>query len=111
MFNAVGNDYRHPNILEIMEIKNRKIMAKATLEYDLNDFDDAMAHRRAIKSTDMAIVLHEIQYNLHKRIEHELEGKEFEGKSVSEFEVIQIYREKIAELFEENNINIDELIR
>jgi len=109
---TIGNRYNmHSSLLEIMEIKNRKIMAKATLEYDLNDFDDAMAHRRAVKSNDMAIVLHELEYNLHKRIERELEAKEFEGIRPTEFDVIELYRERIAELFEENNINIDELIR
>jgi len=86
-------------------------MAKAILEYDLNDFDDAMAHRRAVKSTDMAIVLHELEYNLHKRIERELEVKEFQGIRPTEFDVIEMYKERIAELFEEQGINIDELIR
>jgi hypothetical protein len=81
-------------------------MAKATLEYDLNDFDDAMAHRRAIKSTDMAIILHEIQFNLHKRIEHQLEAGEF-----TDMDVVEIYRSEIAGLFEENNVNLDDLIR
>jgi len=82
-------------------------MAKAILEYDLTDFDDAMAHRRAVKSTDMAIVLHEIQFNLHKRIERQLD---VDSKQYTDMEVVQLYRESIAELFEDNNIIIDELI-
>ena len=32
-------------------------MAKAILEFDLNDPDDQMAHLRAVKSLDMALVL------------------------------------------------------
>ena len=41
-------------------------MAKATLEFDMNDPDDAKAFKRAVKSTDMAIVLFEIIHNLHR---------------------------------------------
>jgi hypothetical protein len=81
-------------------------MAKAILEYDLNEFDDKQAHLRAVKSTDMAIVLHDIQYNLHKRIEHQLEVGEY-----TIMDVVQMYRSEIAELFEENSIDLDDLIR
>ena len=35
-------------------------MAKAILEFDLNDSDDVMAHMRAVKSLDMASVLWEM---------------------------------------------------
>jgi hypothetical protein len=51
-------------------------MAKAILEYDLNDFDDQMAHKRAIKSTSMALALWEIIYNTKKRVENEIERDE-----------------------------------
>jgi len=85
-------------------------MAKGILEYDLNDFDDAMAHRRAVKSTSMAIVLHEIVYNLHKRIEHGIEAQEFSDKEITPMNVIHLYRSAIADLIEENNIIIDDLI-
>ena len=81
-------------------------MAKAILEYDLNEFDDKQAHLRAVKSTDMAIVLHDIQYNLHKRIEHQLEVGEY-----TIMDVVEMYRSEIAGLFEENGIDLDDLIR
>ena len=82
-------------------------MAKAILEYDLNDFDDAMAHRRAVKSTDMASVLHELEYNLHKRIEMGVDVEQYK----TPYEVYEAYRDAIRELFVEQGINIDELIR
>ncbi len=85
-------------------------MAKAILEFDLNDPNDNMAHRRAVKSTDMAIVLHELVYNLHKRIERELDAKEFNLEDVTDYDVVDIYRQRIGELLEDNGINIDELI-
>ena len=46
---------------------------RATLEFDLNDVDDKMAHLRCIKASDMALVLWEIQMNLNKKIEREIE--------------------------------------
>jgi hypothetical protein len=85
-------------------------MAKGILEFDLNDTNDSMAHLRAVKSTDMAIVLHDLSYNIHRRIEREIEARELKGEGVTQFDVIQMYKESIAELFEEQGINIDQLI-
>ena len=85
-------------------------MAKATLEFDLNELDDRIAHMRAVKSTDMAIALHEIIYNTKKRIEHELEGKDIKGEEVSNYEVLELVFERIYEVLEDSNIEIDELI-
>ena len=42
---------------------------KAKLIFDLDNPDDRMAHMRATKSLDMAVVLFEIQTNLKKRCE------------------------------------------
>ena len=43
---------------------------KATLEYNLNNPDDRMAHMRAVKSYDMACALFEITNNLKRILEH-----------------------------------------
>ena len=43
---------------------------KATLDFDLDNPDDRMAHMRAVKSLDMAIVLFELQTNLKKKCEY-----------------------------------------
>jgi hypothetical protein len=53
-------------------------MAKARLEYDLNEPDDVMAHLRAVKSLDMAIALWDIVHNTKKSLEWSLEGKEID---------------------------------
>lgn len=82
-------------------------MAKATLRFDLNDCDDKMAHMRAIKSTDMAIVLHEIFYNLPRRIEQGIDAEHWK----TPYEAVDAYREAIRDLFLEQGINIDELIK
>lgn len=80
----------------------------AKLEFDLNDVDDRMEHLRCVKSTDMAIVLFEIAHNLKRQLEHRFESQpqprdEFDGLE-------EVFRE-IRNLLEDNNINIDELIR
>lgn len=85
-------------------------MAKATLEYDLNDYDDKMAHKRAVKSTDLALALWEIQINLRKRLERELESKEFKNEDVDVYDVIDICMEKIIGTITDHNIDIDDLI-
>jgi hypothetical protein len=53
-------------------------MAKAKLKYDLDDFDDRMAHLRAVKSLDMAMALWDITHNTKKGLEWSMEGKEID---------------------------------
>jgi hypothetical protein len=60
-------------------------MAKGILEFDLNDPDDAMAHLRCVKSTDMALSLWDIIYEVRKGTKRELEGNE--ASTDAEFEL------------------------
>lgn len=80
-------------------------MAKATLEFDLNDFDDRMAHLRAVKSLDMALALWEITHNTKKGLLYSLEDK-----NLSDWEVVDMVFKKIYEILDENGINTEELI-
>lgn len=77
---------------------------KAKLIFDFDNPDDKMDFKRCVKSTDMAIVLFEIHYNLRRQIE-----AYFDGDSITESETDFTVR-LIKEIFEEHNINIDELI-
>lgn len=86
-------------------------MANARLEYDLNDIDDSMAHMRAVKSLDMALALWEIVHNTKKGIGYTLEGKDYKGESVSNYEVLNMVYERIYEILDEHNIKLDDLIR
>jgi hypothetical protein len=81
---------------------------KATLEFDLDELDDRMAHLRCVKSTDMAIVLFEIMSNLRKRVEYELESLEADS---DQFDGAYVVFRRIGELLDEHGIDIDELIR
>ena len=76
---------------------------KAIIEFDLNDQDDLMAHKRCIKSTEISIALWEIIYNTRKK---------FVEKEASD-EATQMAEDifnHINEIIQEYNIIIDELI-
>jgi hypothetical protein len=80
-------------------------MAKAILEYDLNDIDDSMAHMRAVKSLDMALVLWELLNNSKRTLERQMHEKE-----IDRYEALDMVYERIYELIDEHNIKIDDLI-
>lgn len=80
-------------------------MAKAKIEYDLSDIDDMYAHKRAIKSLDMALALWEITHNTKKGLEWSMEGKE-----IDKYEVLEMVYEKIFEKLSEYNIDLDDLM-
>ena len=81
-------------------------MAKAILEYNLDDADDEMAHLRAIKSLDMALVLWELAYNTKKGIHNQIEFQEIKDP----YEAVDKVFEKLYEEMNERGINLDQLI-
>jgi hypothetical protein len=81
------------------------IMAQAIIKYDLNDVDDSMAHKRAVKSLDMALALWDITHNTKKSLEWGMEGKEMD-----KYEALDMVYEKIYEILDEHNIKLDDLI-
>jgi hypothetical protein len=81
-------------------------MPKAILEFDLNDPDDQMAHLRAIKSLDMALVLWEMAYNVKKHIQYHIEGNKIEDP----YEAVDKVFEKLWEELNERGINLDDLV-
>lgn len=85
-------------------------MAKAKLVYDLNDHDDVVAHKRAVKSLDMAMALWDIVHNTKKSLEWQLEGKDKEGDAHDKYSTLELVYEKIYEILETHDINVDELI-
>ena len=80
-------------------------MAKATLEFDLNDSDDMIAHLRAVKSLDMAMALWEIVHNTKKGLEWSMEDKE-----IDKYDALELVYKKIHEILDDHNINTDELM-
>ena len=68
---------------------------KAKLEFDLEDLDDVMAHLRCVKSLDMALALFKIQGIIRDKWQ---------------FNAVEI-QQQINEVFEEYDINLEDLIR
>jgi hypothetical protein len=77
---------------------------KAKLEFDLDDFDDRMAHERCVKATDMALVLWELNNNSYRTITNGYDEDDGYHKGVD-----AVY-EKLRELLDEHGINPDKLI-
>jgi len=78
---------------------------KATLEFNLDEIDDVMAHMRAVHSTDMALVLWELVHNTKRNIEREIESKDLDG-----FAVLDLLYDKLHEELDTHGIIIDKLI-
>lgn len=73
-------------------------MAKAILEYDLNDPDDRVAHLRAITSLDLVLMMWKYDQHLRSEYKH--------GDKPEAYE----YREKFIEMMNEYNIDLDQLL-
>ena len=81
-------------------------MAKAILEFDLTDPDDAMEFERATKATDMAMVLWELVFNTKKKMYNQIEFDKIE----SPYEAIDQLYEKLYEELHDRGLNMDKLI-
>jgi len=72
---------------------------KGILEYDLDDRDDEMAMKIAMKSSDMASFIWELTHNFWRKWKHD----------DSDFN-LETYREALNGLLDDHDINTDELI-
>ena len=79
----------------------------AKLEFDLSDPEQRMEHLRCLKALDMACVLFQVQYNLKRTLESEIETSTI----TNPYEVLDVVFQKIMSLYDENNINIDEIMQ
>jgi phosphopentomutase len=52
---------------------------KATLIFNLDDYDDSFAHRRCIKAYDMALALCQIKMHLQNLMKKTEDGKSIDG--------------------------------
>jgi hypothetical protein len=81
---------------------------KAILEFNLDEFEDQMSHLRAIKSTDLALVLWEIRNNMKHLIENSLDD---DSSSIDkQYELLDKVQEFISVTLQEHGIIIDDLI-
>lgn len=80
-------------------------MAKATLEFDLNEPDDIIAHKRAVIATDLALALWQFGYNTKKGHEWKMDGYK------SKEDLLDAIYDEFWEILKEHDINLDNLIQ
>ena len=72
---------------------------KAILKFDLNDEDDKISHKECVKASDMAGFIWELKHNFWRKWKHDETDFNLDN-----------YKEALADLMDEYNINIDNLI-
>jgi hypothetical protein len=85
-------------------------MSKALLEFNLDDIDDQLAFNRATKSLNLSLALYKIS-QLKDKLEFHIEVNIDENDPDAKWDARDYILEEIRAIFEEYNINIDELIR
>ena len=73
-------------------------MAKGILEFDLNDQDEVMAHKRCVKSLDIVLALWDMDQYLRAEAKYK------------DNEIAEEIREKLGEIMSEHSVSFDELI-
>jgi len=79
---------------------------KAILEFDLNEPDDVTAHKRAVKSLDMAIALWDIEQYLRSHTKYAPDSMPQEA-----YDALEKAREKFYEILNDHNIGMDEILK
>jgi hypothetical protein len=76
---------------------------KAILEFNLDEHDDKVAHLRAVKALDMALVLWDIDQYLRGLIKHgDLDDKVYDALDAT--------RDKLYEFMNQRDITIDSIL-
>lgn len=76
---------------------------KAILEFNLDEHDDRVAHLRAVKALDMALVLWDIDQYLRGLIKHgDLDDKVYDALDAT--------RDKLYEFMNQRDITIDSIL-
>ena len=82
-------------------------MAKAILEFNLDDHEDEMAHLRAIKALDMALALWDMDQYFRSQMKY---GNNDCELSDDAYKALEEAREELREFMSSRGINLDELI-
>lgn len=78
---------------------------KAILEFNLDNPDDVIAHKRCLKALDIMSVIYQFGYNTKKKL-----IQRFENSNEDSIEAIEVIFEEFFEILDNNNVNINELI-
>ena len=83
-------------------------MNQVTIKYDLDDFYEELAFERAIRSTDLALILWEILKNRKTAITNKINSANIE---LSAHDGVEFVYDEIYELLRQYEIDIDKLIK
>lgn len=83
-------------------------MNQVTIKYDLDDFYEELAFERAIRSTDLALILWEILKNRKTAITNKINSANVE---LSAHDGAEFVYDEIYELLRQYEIDIDKLIK
>jgi len=78
-------------------------MAKAILEFDLNDSEDRDEHNRMLRSLDMVLMVWDFDNYLRGKIKH---GELEQG----EYKAYVAIREELYSMMNSRNISLDDLV-
>lgn len=81
-------------------------MSKATITFNLSVPEDKQNFKRHMQADDMASAIFDIIHNSKRKIEDVIDQREDE---LGEYDVLDMTYSKIAEILEDNNIDIDEI--
>lgn len=81
-------------------------MAKAILEFNLDEFEDESAHMRCIKAKDMALALWDLDQHLRAQTKYAPDSMPGEV-----YDALQETRDKLYEIMNSYNIDLDELLK
>lgn len=80
---------------------------KAIIEFNLDDPDDIQSYEIHVKAKDLAFLVWQLMTNKKKEIEYKLEAYKTYGK----YETLDLVFEEIGMMLEEDNIDIDRLVK
>ena len=81
-------------------------MAKAILEFNLDEFEDETAHMRCVKAKDMALALWDLDQHLRAQTKYAPDSMPGEV-----YDALQETRDKLYEIMNSYNIDLDELLK
>lgn len=88
--------------------KKNKKMNRVTIKYDLDNKHESVAFERAIRSTDLALILWEILKNRKTAVTNKINSANVE---LSAHDGAELVYDEIYELLRQYEIDIDKLIK
>lgn len=79
-------------------------MATAQITYNLEEMDDLLEFKQCIAAPKMASALFELVLNTKKKIVFELDGKDLD-----KYETLDLVFERINQILDEHNVNVENL--